>query len=80
MPNLYETLEKNYIVYEKSKIHVLIDDDKIWFHLKDTILALGYRDHRNASKRLVNKKYTKKKISINTNNITGQPYSLYIND
>lgn len=49
MPNIYETLKKNYIEFEKSKFHVIIDDDdKIWFNVKDTILSLGYKDYRDA--------------------------------
>ncbi len=45
MSNFYENLENNYISYEDSKIHVMIDiSDKIWFKVNDVLRALGYRD------------------------------------
>ena len=83
MSNIYETLENNYIVYEKKMIHVLIDDDdKVWFNTKDVLIALGYRDYKNASKRLINRKYVRSRISINISKEKkiGQPYSLYMNE
>ena len=77
-----ETIEKDYLmfVHEKSKIHAIIDDDKkIWFNLNQTLTAVNYRDVRDASRRLVDRKYTKRNKFINVNNIKGQPNSLYIN-
>ena len=35
MKNIFETLEDNYILFEKVKIIVIIDNsDKIWFNSK----------------------------------------------
>lgn len=81
MPNIYETLEQNFITYEKTKIHVIVDDDdKIWFSIKDTLLALGYKDYKDAIKRHVDKKYVKEKQYINYANLSGQPRTLYITE
>jgi prophage antirepressor-like protein len=79
--NIYETLEHNYIMFEKSNIHVIIDDDdRIWFSVKDTLLALGYKDYKDAIKRHVDKKYVKEKQYINYEHLSGQPRTLYITE
>jgi prophage antirepressor-like protein len=49
MESIFDTLDKNYIKYGKNKIHVVIDNnDEIWFSAKDTAIALGYKNSKDA--------------------------------
>lgn len=81
MPNIYETLEKNYIVFENSRIDVIFDEnDVIWFSVKQILIALGYKDYKKTMKDRVDRKYVKKKVQINQNYTSGHPDSLYITE
>ena len=47
MPNIFDTLEENYIKFENSIIQVIIDnDDKLWFRANDLASSLGYLDYK----------------------------------
>jgi prophage antirepressor-like protein len=49
MKNIFETLEENYITFEKSIINVIIDNnDKIWFNANQLAKSIGYIDPKGA--------------------------------
>ena len=49
MKNIFETLEENYIIFEKSIINVIIDNtDKIWFNANQLAKSIGYSDPKGA--------------------------------
>ena len=82
MPNIFDTLEENYIKFENSIIQVIIDnDDKLWFRANDLATSLGYLDIKDAIKKHVDKsnkiqlKYIK-----HSSNIKGHPQTSYINE
>ena len=81
MPNIYETLDKHYIVYEGKKIRVIVDNnDALSFNIKDTLLALGYKDYRDVIKTRIQRKYIKQKKDIDYDQSPGQPRTLYISE
>ena len=46
---IFETLNENFIIFEKNKIGIIIDDnDKIWFNGNELTRAIGYSDSRDA--------------------------------
>jgi prophage antirepressor-like protein len=82
MPNIFDTLEENYIKFENSTIQVIIDNyDKLWFRANDLANSLGYLDVKDAIKKHVDKnnKIQLKKIEHNSN-IKGHPQTSYINE
>lgn len=85
MTDMYKMLELNYLTYGKSKIHVIIDNnDKLWFNVKDTLLALGYTDYRstitNTIKPSIKNSHLLEKRNLNIDSFEGQPRSLYISE
>lgn len=82
MPNIFNTLEENYIKFENSIIQVIIDkDDKLWFKANDLVSSLGYLDIKDAIKKHVDKT---NKIQLRNikhdSDIKGHPQTSYINE
>ena len=51
MKNIFETLDENYILFDKIKINIIIDNsDKIWFSCKEILSSLEYKDIKDAMK------------------------------
>jgi len=51
MKNIFETLDENYILFDKIKISIIIDNsDKIWFGCKEILTSLEYKDIKDAMK------------------------------
>lgn len=51
MKNIFDTLSKNYILFENSIISVIIDnDDKLWLNSRELAKAIGYSDPKSAIK------------------------------
>ena len=49
MKNIFETLEENYITFDKTTINVIIDNsDKIWFNANQLATSIGYVDPKGA--------------------------------
>ena len=49
MKNIFETLDENYILFEKTMINVIIDNtDKIWFNANQLAKSIGYVDPKGA--------------------------------
>jgi prophage antirepressor-like protein len=49
MKNIFETLEENYITFDKTTINVIIDNsDKIWFNANQLATSIGYIDPKGA--------------------------------
>lgn len=49
MKNIFETLEENYITFDKTTINVIIDNsDKIWFNANQLAKSIGYSDPKGA--------------------------------
>jgi len=49
MKNIFETLEENYIIFDKTTIKVIIDNsDKIWFNANQLAKSIGYSDPKGA--------------------------------
>jgi prophage antirepressor-like protein len=49
MKNIFETLEENYITFDKTIINVIIDNsDKIWFNANQLATSIGYVDPKGA--------------------------------
>lgn len=76
-------MDKNFILYNNSKIHTIIDyNDEIWFNAKQITSILKYKDKKNAIKTNVDSKDTIQlkyiNYSGNSNNI--HPNSLYLNE
>lgn len=43
MKNIFETLDKNYILFGNTVISVIIDNsDKLWFNSRQITKAIGY--------------------------------------
>jgi prophage antirepressor-like protein len=82
MTNIIETLDKNYIKFEKHKIGVLIDNnDTIWFNAHDTGEALGYLTIKDTIKKYVDKEEKIQLHKINTDRIIDKhPHSVYLNE
>ena len=82
MKNIFETLEDNYILFEKVKIIVIIDNsDKIWFNSKQLTQAIGYSDSRDALKKHTDEKDREYLKNINHSyNISQQPMSVYLTE
>ena len=49
MKNIFETLDENYITFDKFIINVIIDNsDKIWFNANQLATSIGYVDPKGA--------------------------------
>ncbi len=82
MEKIFETLDENYIEFENNKIDIVVDNnEEFWFNAKQTTLALGYSDTKDAIKRHVEKEDTiqLKKINYDKEMIS-HPNSLYLNE
>lgn len=78
---MYGIFGKKYMTYDGSVIHVIIDDDdKIWFNVKDALIALGYKDYKNAFKRIVDKRYVIYEQDMNYKEKTRHSRVLYISE
>lgn len=63
MSEIYESLDKNYIIFEKKTIRIIIDKNEgIWFNGNETAEALGYMRPRETIKQMVEKDERKIKI------------------
>ena len=82
MKNIFETLDENYILFEKIKINIIIDNtDKIWFNGKELTSALEYKDTKDAIKSHIDKNDRTQLKNINHSIDTNQhPNSIYINE
>ena len=81
--NIYETLNKNYIRYGRTIIHVLFDENKeIWFNALNTTTALGYKDRKDALRAHVNRHniVPLKHLIKEYSKYKQHPNSLYINE
>ena len=74
MTAIFETLNENFIIFEKNKIGVIIDDnDKIWFNGNELTKAIGYSDSRDAIRSHTDKN---DKIQFKDINHSITPFSL----
>ena len=56
MKNIFETLDENYILYDKTIINVIIDNsDKLWFNSGQLSRAIGYTNYIKAIKQHTDK-------------------------
>jgi prophage antirepressor-like protein len=83
MKNIFETLDKNYILFEDIVINVIIDNtDKLWFNANMITKAIGYKDSKDAIKTHItkNEKIQFKFINHSNTTIKQQPQTLYISE
>jgi prophage antirepressor-like protein len=82
MDEIYESLDKNYIIFENKTIRIIIDkNEEIWFNGNELAEAVGYMRPREAIKQMVEwdeRKYLSEinaKIKIGT-----QPKTIYLSE
>jgi prophage antirepressor-like protein len=82
MKNIFETLDENYILFDKIKIHIIIDNtDKIWFSCKEILSSLEYKDIKDAMKVHIDKDNKIQLKNINHSINTKQhPNTIFINE
>jgi prophage antirepressor-like protein len=82
MKNIFETLDENYILFDKIKINIIIDyTDKIWFECKELLNTLEYKDTKDAMKIHIDKDDKIQLKNINhSNDIKQHPNTIYINE
>ena len=83
MKNIFETLDKNYILFDNIVISIIIDNtDKLWFNANMITKAIGYKDSKDAIKIHIakNEKIQFKFINHSNTNIKQQPQTLYISE
>jgi len=82
MKNIFETLEENYILFDKIKISIIIDNsDKIWFGCKEILSSLEYKDIKDAMRVHIDKDDKVQLKNINHSTDTKQhPNTIYINE
>jgi len=82
MKNIFETLEENYILFDKIKISIIIDNsDKIWFGCKEILSSLEYKDIKDAMRVHIDKDDKVQLKNINHSIDTKQhPNTIYINE
>ena len=82
MTEILKSLEKNYILFEKTKINIIIDEnDMIWFLAKDVANTLGYTNTHDPIQNLINKSdKTLYKNIIHNFDIKMQPNTIYLNE
>lgn len=83
--DVFQELDNNYITYNNSKIHIIIDNnDEIWFNARQIAKILEYKDIKNAIKVHVdsNDVIQLKYINYKKNNddIKPHPNSKYFNE
>jgi prophage antirepressor-like protein len=82
MKTIFETLDENYISFDKTKINVIIDNsDKIWFCARELIIALEYKDIKDVIKKHIqdDDKIQLKYINHSIN-IKLHPNTIFINE
>jgi prophage antirepressor-like protein len=82
MKNIFETLEENYIIFDKTIINVIIDNtDKIWFNAKQLATSIGYSDPKGA---LLKHTDTEDRVQFSTINhiydIKQHPQTIYLSE
>jgi prophage antirepressor-like protein len=81
MDNIFNTLDKGYIIYENMTIAVIIDkNEEPWFHAKNTAFALGYKNLKNTVQKHVDKNDKKQLKNIKCDFKTGQLQTIYLNE
>lgn len=78
---IFRSLDKSFIKFGKSKIHVIIDDNQeVWYHANDIASAVGYSNQNDAINRHVPKKDKIEQKYIKYGNKKGHPRTLYLNE
>ena len=79
---MFETLDENYILFDKIKINIIIDNsDKIWFSCKEILSSLEYKDIKDAMKVHIDKDNKIQLKNINHSINTKQhPNTIFINE
>lgn len=78
---IYRSLEQNYVDFDGSRIHVVINDENVYFNANNTTSTLGYKDLREALRNNVPKRYIKQLKVLVDHNIPGiHPNSLYLSE
>jgi prophage antirepressor-like protein len=82
MSKLYETLEKNYIKFERNKISIIIDnDDIVWFNAIEIANSLEYSYPSEVIKKNIDKSDKIQLKNINTGlKINKHPHSIYLSE
>ena len=82
MTAIFETLNENFIIFEKNKIGIIIDDnDKIWFNGNELTKAIGYSDSRDAIRSHTDKlDRIQIKNIIHSLDIKQHPQTVYISE
>ena len=82
MTAIFETLNENFIIFEKNKIGIIIDDnDKIWFNGNELTKAIGYSDSRDAMRSHTDKlDRIQIKNIIHSLDIKQHPQTVYISE
>ena len=81
--NIYESLNKNYIRYGRTIIHVIFDENnEIWFNAMNTTTALSYKNNKAALRKHVNRYniVVLKHLTKEYSKYKQHPNSLYINE
>jgi len=77
MTKTHETLDQNYIKFEK----IIDDDNNDWFNANEIATALGYAQPKLAIINNIDKKDKIKLEDINTDiETSNHPHSIYINE
>jgi prophage antirepressor-like protein len=82
MKNIFETLDQNYIIYEKSIINIIIDNsDKIWFNANQLTKALEYSNYIKALKQHTSDKDRVQIKNINHSyDLKQHPQTVYLSE
>ena len=82
MKNIFETLDENYILFEKNIINVIIDNtDKIWFNANQLTSAIGYKDSKGSLRKHILKTDMSQLKNINHSyTIRQHPQTLYVTE
>lgn len=83
MSDIFNTLDQNYIKFENSIIHVIIDKyDKLWFHANNLANALGYVNIKEALRQHIDPNDKLHLFEIKHNLILkgSQPNTTYISE
>ena len=82
MKNIFETLDENYITFDKFIINVIIDNsDKIWFNANQLTKSLEYSNYIKALKQHTSDKDRVQLKNINHSyNIKQHPQTVYLSE
>lgn len=82
MKNIFETLDENYITFDKFIINVIIDNsDKIWFNANQLTKSLEYSNYIKALKQHTSDKDRVQLKNINySHNIKQHPQTVYLSE